>query len=349
MSENVTTSIRLSKAAKEFNIALATAVEFLVKKGYPLSDANPNTKLSEDEYLVLQKEFQKDKSVLEKAHTLEIGMEKKPVPITLEAVEKKETKSVVELEEDITIKTNTIEDTAITKKRSSKKAAETEEETEEKPEKKAEKATKKKSDATTATIAEAAESEEPAAPESIKETPEKEKKSTAKSKSKESPVSTESPVEEVSAETTTQAEEKGLKVLGHIDIKGSSGKSSREELKKAAKEFEKAKKAAAKEKEAEKVQNQKTQEAKKAEKVEQEQEIAKPEEKETVRVHAPTLSGPKIIGEKVDLSKFTESSPHGNRSDKKKRKRVKRQADASSILSVVQGGCRNVNRNCFFL
>ncbi|MDR1739968.1 MAG: translation initiation factor IF-2 [Bacteroidales bacterium] len=323
MSEQTTTSVRLSKAAKEFNIALATAVEFLVKKGYPLSDANPNTKLSEDQYLVLQKEFQKDKSVLEKAHTLEIGMEKKPVPITVAAVEKKEkkTKSAVEIEEDITIKTNTIEDAETTKNRS-KKTVETEEKIkeEEKVEKKVEKPTKKKNDKSAA---------EPAMPKSTAEPAEKEKKSVAKPKATESVVK-ETPVE------TMQTEEKGLKVLGHIDIKGSSSKNGREELKKAAKEFEKAAKEAAKDagKAATQAQLQKEKETKKVQKEQQEPEQLKPEEKETVRVHAPTLMGPKIVSDqKIDLTKFTESSPH-SRSDKKKRKRVKRQADASSSGTI---------------
>mgnify|MGYP005611518937 CR=1 FL=1 len=44
MSEDSKKSIRLSKAAIEFNIGREVIVEFLSKKGYKL-DSSPNTKL----------------------------------------------------------------------------------------------------------------------------------------------------------------------------------------------------------------------------------------------------------------------------------------------------------------
>jgi len=55
-------SINLLKAAKELNIGLSTAVEFLGKKGYKI-DPKPNTKLNEDMYDVLLKEYQGDKII----------------------------------------------------------------------------------------------------------------------------------------------------------------------------------------------------------------------------------------------------------------------------------------------
>ena len=60
MSDDKT--IMLLKAAKELNIGLATAVEFLAKKGYAV-DNKPNTKLSGEQYNVLLREFQGDKIV----------------------------------------------------------------------------------------------------------------------------------------------------------------------------------------------------------------------------------------------------------------------------------------------
>ena len=54
--------LRLSKLAKEFNIGITTIVDFLGKKGIAI-DPNPNTKISEDAYLILAKEFQKEKSL----------------------------------------------------------------------------------------------------------------------------------------------------------------------------------------------------------------------------------------------------------------------------------------------
>ena len=52
-------SIRLSKALKDLNIGMSTAVEFLAKKGLKI-DASPNYKLDNDQYMLLLKEFNKD-------------------------------------------------------------------------------------------------------------------------------------------------------------------------------------------------------------------------------------------------------------------------------------------------
>lgn len=52
-------SIRLSKACKDLNVGMTTAIEFLAKKGHKLS-ADPNTKLADEIYLMLAQEFNKD-------------------------------------------------------------------------------------------------------------------------------------------------------------------------------------------------------------------------------------------------------------------------------------------------
>ena len=65
-------SINLLKAAKELNIGLATAVESLTKKGYKV-EPKPNTKLTEEMYEVLLKEYQGDKIVREEARQIVIG------------------------------------------------------------------------------------------------------------------------------------------------------------------------------------------------------------------------------------------------------------------------------------
>ena len=51
--------IRLSKACKELNIGITTAVDFLAKKGNKIA-VDPNLKLSDDLHLLLVKEFNKD-------------------------------------------------------------------------------------------------------------------------------------------------------------------------------------------------------------------------------------------------------------------------------------------------
>ncbi|MNK00024.1 Translation initiation factor IF-2 [compost metagenome] len=77
MSDDKT--IVLLKAAKELNIGLATAVEFLGKKGYAV-DNKPNTKLSGEMYNVLLREFQGDKIVKEEANQIVIGKIRRDEP-----------------------------------------------------------------------------------------------------------------------------------------------------------------------------------------------------------------------------------------------------------------------------
>ena len=87
MSEGKHTN--LLKAAKELNIGLSTAVEFLGKKGYPV-EARPNTKLTDEMYNVLSTEFQGDRIVKEEAKQIVIGkIRRDDVPVA--AVEKTET------------------------------------------------------------------------------------------------------------------------------------------------------------------------------------------------------------------------------------------------------------------
>ena len=44
------------------NVGIATVVEFLQKKGYTV-EANPNTKITEEQYAILVKEFSTDKNL----------------------------------------------------------------------------------------------------------------------------------------------------------------------------------------------------------------------------------------------------------------------------------------------
>jgi len=65
MSEG-TITIRLSKAAREFNIGVSTVVDFLLKKGFTI-EKDPNSKLSQEMYSLLMKEFATEKHVKEEA------------------------------------------------------------------------------------------------------------------------------------------------------------------------------------------------------------------------------------------------------------------------------------------
>ena len=88
-------SIRLNKVTKEFNIGLQTAVEFLQKKGFSEIEANPNFKITEEQYALLQGEFSSDKGLRNEATQLiqqHIGQGKKerkeaPKPKPVEEVQ----------------------------------------------------------------------------------------------------------------------------------------------------------------------------------------------------------------------------------------------------------------------
>ena len=63
-------SIRLNKATKECNVGLQTAVEFLQKKGFKDIEANPSTKITDEQYDMLLSEFNSDKAQRKEANDL---------------------------------------------------------------------------------------------------------------------------------------------------------------------------------------------------------------------------------------------------------------------------------------
>ncbi len=106
---------RLSKAAKEFNIAVHTVIEFLEGKGFEV-DSNPNSKLSSEMYGALEKAFQSDKKAKEAAEKIALEYQKKET-VTIEEVPKAVKK---EEEEEYIIKEITLEKKAKTTKTKAK-------------------------------------------------------------------------------------------------------------------------------------------------------------------------------------------------------------------------------------
>ena len=72
MSEEKT--IRINKVLREFNISLDRAVDYLKEKGIAI-ESNPNAKISESEYGILQGQFAGDKG--NKVASMEVGEEKR--------------------------------------------------------------------------------------------------------------------------------------------------------------------------------------------------------------------------------------------------------------------------------
>ena len=53
--------IKLIQVQRKLNVGINTVVEFLHKKGHPVEEnANPNTRISDEQYALLVKEFGKD-------------------------------------------------------------------------------------------------------------------------------------------------------------------------------------------------------------------------------------------------------------------------------------------------
>ncbi len=55
-------TIRLNKVTRDLNVGISTVVEFLQKKGHTV-EANPNTKITEEQYAIVVKEFSTDKNL----------------------------------------------------------------------------------------------------------------------------------------------------------------------------------------------------------------------------------------------------------------------------------------------
>jgi len=62
-------SIRLNKVTRDLNVGMTTLVDFLQKKGHVVEN-NPNTKITEEEYEILVKEFSQDMTLKKEAERL---------------------------------------------------------------------------------------------------------------------------------------------------------------------------------------------------------------------------------------------------------------------------------------
>ena len=97
MSEGKT--IRLASAAKELNVGTATIVDHLHAKGFKDVENKPNTKLTEEQYNILQRDFMQSIAIKEKAEQISIGKRKED-EITIKELKKEEPK----VEEVVSVK-----------------------------------------------------------------------------------------------------------------------------------------------------------------------------------------------------------------------------------------------------
>ena len=91
--------VRLSKAAREFNLGIGTIVDFLDTKGISV-DANPNTKLTPDVYAIVRGNFQGDKEDKEAAQRSSVSVSERE-NITLASARKRPAMKVEVEEQEI--------------------------------------------------------------------------------------------------------------------------------------------------------------------------------------------------------------------------------------------------------
>ena len=267
MSEETNFSIRLSKAAKEFNVGKDTIVEFLAKKGFQV-DPSPNTKLTADMYALLVKEYQGEKEV--KNEAMKLGnLSYKGGSVSVDSALQLQKPVDEEEHEEVIIRTNTI--SSPTKKTTKK-----------------------------TTVAE---------PEKVEKPEETEIKETPKQEVEKEPEKAELERKEENVSGSS------LKILGKIDLEPKKSEKQEKKEKKAEKPVQ------PQEKKQEKPQPKPVEQKQETPvKVEPAKEEEKPVEPRVVKLEAPKLTGPTVLGT-MELPVEKKGGKSGE-SKKKKRKRI---------------------------
>ena len=317
MSEETNFTIRLSKAAKEFNVGMGTILDFLAKKGFQV-DSSPNTKLSSEMYELLVKEYQGEREVKNEAKKLgDLSYKGGSVSVD-SAVQSLAHNNEEEDTDEVIIRTSTISLQKNQEKPATHETVEKPKPTHEEP------------------VAETTDTPVQTAP--VKETAPAEETAP---ETKEEIADNNSP----------------FKVVGKIDLdslnaKTRPDKKTKEEKQRSAKEKAEKEKAMAEQRKAEEAK--KLAEAKKAEEAKQAAEAKKQEqaaaEPKFIKTEVKKLEGPKIL-DKIELPeerKRTKQQPvassESGDSKKKKRKRIGGKPEGSSDASVDVKG-QNKGKN----
>ncbi len=336
----VNRTVRLSKAAREFNIGKNTIIQFLEKKGFKI-ESSPNTKLAPEMYELLVNEFQDEKAVKESAHKkgIEFGSGNESISIdTLKNKEKAPQEEFPETDDLFITNVNTAYETPAP-------AKPIKEETVPEPKLQAEQPVEKevKKEEESAIV----EEETPTATEPVKEEPvlteetkavskeppeiiEKEVVESKEEKIVEPPESKpvkEEPVKEEKKILTPET--KGLKVMGKIDLDSMNQKTRPAKKSKAKRKEEAEKKKAEKLHKAittevvKKVSSPET--VKPTEKIKEKEQPPKAKDDNFIATKVEKLTGPKIL-DKIVLPEKRKKKPvassSGDGHSKKKRRRI---------------------------
>ena len=316
MSEESNFTIRLSKAAKEFNVGMNTILEFLTKKGFQV-DSSPNTKLTSEMYALLVKEYQGEREV--KNEAMKLGnLSYKGGHVSVDSAKQSSNNDKEEDDNDeVIIRTTMLGQ--------SKKTAK-QETPAEKPE----------------PVAETHPEPAPQNPEPQAEpveAPQPQKQVEEATAPVETPAEKPQPVVEPSQDDSAD-DGSSIKVLGKIDLdslnsKTRPDKKTKEEKQREAKEKaerEKAERAKAERERAERAKAEREAAAKRAEEEAKREEQKPANEPKFIKTEVQKLEGPKIL-DKIELPderKRSKQTPEPADAKKKKRKRITGKPEGSS-------------------
>ena len=89
--------IRINKVTKECSVGLQTLVDFLNKKGFTDVEANPNATITDEQYALVQAEFNKDKGMLAQAQKISTARKAKEKKETIVLTENDEALPLTEV------------------------------------------------------------------------------------------------------------------------------------------------------------------------------------------------------------------------------------------------------------
>ncbi|MDR1274437.1 MAG: translation initiation factor IF-2 [Odoribacteraceae bacterium] len=92
---------RLSKVAREFNVGLSTIVEYLQEKGIKIP-SDPNTKLTEEQFLLVEKAFSKDSETRKGLPSLKSSRAKKET-VSIDSLNKPKGSSFISIKDEVNL------------------------------------------------------------------------------------------------------------------------------------------------------------------------------------------------------------------------------------------------------
>jgi len=282
---------RLSKVAREFNVGIATIVEFLHKKGFNI-DSNPNTKVSPELYDILVKEYSSDINAKKESEKLSLNqLRNKKEAVSINDIDEEQEDQEEETEDDDSFTSDEeilIKDVSSPQKPVAPK--------EEKP----------------------AEESKPQQPE---------EKTKAESKEKEEPKTETTKKEEKPSEEKEEEQKESVKVIGKIDLSSLNQKTRPDKKTKKQKESER-KQVDQKAEEKKETETQKPEtSAKEDDQTAEEKKPVQEQDSQLYKSKIEKLSGPTVVGKinlptPEDKKKKPVASSNDQKSKKKKRKRI---------------------------